>query len=207
MILLRLMLGSVGSVTRSVKLAGTASLIALFAPVGARVDALSRDVGSWIVTASSDGKGCFLTKRYDRTGGTTLLLGLDVDGTNRLTVLNDNWSIMPGDRLNLGFRLSNASFPSHAAIGLASDGKKGFVASFGAKFPATFAASRTLRIVRGEVPVEQLTLDGAGAAVAELRACVGKRASPTAAPANAGKTRSSIPVDPFAAPPRPIHRK
>jgi hypothetical protein len=163
----------------------------------------SREVGDWTVTASKDGQGCFLTRDYDRNGGTTLLLGLDIDGANRLSVLNANWSIKPRDRLKLNFRLSNSSYPAHFAVGIASDGQQGFVTSFGAKFPSYFAASKTLAISRGDVPVARLDLDGADPAVAELRRCVdGQRLAPTAAPS--GKAHSDdIPSDPFApTPPR-----
>ena len=125
---------------------------------------------------SKDGQGCFLTKVYDRPGDTTLLLGLDRDGTNHLTVLNSNWSIEPKQRLKLDFRLSKGGYAKHFAVGLASDGKRGFVTSFEPKFPAYFASSHMLAIARGDVPVERLPLDGSGAAVASLRQCVAKLA-------------------------------
>ncbi len=160
-------------------------------------DYAARDVGGWTVAASKDGKGCFLTKAYDRTGETTLLLGLETDGTNHLTVLNSNWSIKPKDRVELTFRLSDSSFPRHFAVGIASGGKRGFVTRFGRKFPSHFAASKALHIFRGEVPVERLSLEGSGAAVAELRRCVdAQRAKPTAA--SAKEPSDSIPKDPFA---------
>ena len=173
--------------------------IGIFASAHAAArDYASRDVGGWTVAASKDGKGCFLTKAYDRTGETTLLLGLEIDGTNHLTVLNVNWSIKPKDRLELTFRLSNSSFPRHFAVGIASGGKQGFVTSFGEKFPSHFAASKALHIFRGEVPVERLSLDGSGAAVAELRNCVDAlRATPTVA-AGEQEPSDSIPKDPFA---------
>ena len=178
--------------------------VALSIAVPVRAGA-GREAGDWRVTASGDGAGCFLTKRYDGPGGTTLLLGVDADGANRLTVLNDNWSIRPRDQLKLGFRLSTASFPDHLAIGIAADAQRGFVASFGADFPTAFATSRSLRISRGKVPVEDLDLGGAKAAVAELRDCVGGLAG--GPPAAAGKGRPSIPLDPFAAPPPRARRK
>lgn len=158
----------------------------------------SRDVGGWTVAASKDGKGCFLTKEYDRTGETTLLLGLEIDGTNHLTVLNANWSIKPKDRLELTFRLSDSSFPRHFAVGIASGAKQGFVTSFGPKFPSHFAASRTLHIFRGEVPVERLSLEGSGAAVAELRRCVEVQRARPAVAAGEKEPSDSIPKDPFA---------
>jgi len=157
-----------------------------------------RNVGDWTVTASKDGKGCFLTREYEQNGGTTLLLGLDIDGTNRLSVLNANWSIKARDQLKLNFRLSNSSYPAHFAVGIASEGKQGFVTSFGAKFPSYFASSKSLHISRGDVPVERLNLDGGDAAVAELRNCVDNRRE-APAPAAGRKARADdIPVDPFA---------
>lgn len=158
----------------------------------------SRDVGAWTVTASQDGQGCFLTRVYQHPGDTTLLLGLSLDGTNHMSVLNANWSIKPKDRLNLDFRLSKNSYAKHFAIGMASNGKQGFVTSFETKFPSYFAASRMLDISRGDVPVERLDLDGSGAAVVELRKCVAAQREKPAAAAN-GKTDSDdIPKDPFA---------
>lgn len=125
------------------------------APAIARDDA-PRAIGGWTVAPSKDGQGCFLTKVYDRPGDTTLLLGLDRDGTNHLTVLNSNWSIEPKQRLKLDFRLSKGGYAKHFAVGLASDGKRGFVTSFEPKFPAYFASSHMLAIARGDVPVERL---------------------------------------------------
>ena len=157
----------------------------------------AQDIGGWTVAASKGGGGCFLSRDYDRPGQTTLLLGLDTDGTNRLSILNANWSIRPKERLELTFRLSRNSFPKHFAIGIASDGKQGFVTTFNSKFPAHFAASRSLDVFRGDVPVEKLSLVGSGAAVAELRKCVD--AQPVESATKADPTpSSSIPIDPFA---------
>ena len=167
----------------------------------------SRSVGDWTVTASKDGKGCFLTREYEPNGGTTLLLGLDTDGTNRLSVLNPNWSIRPKDRLKLNFRLSNSSYPAHFAIGIASDGKQGFVTSFGAKFPSLFAASRTLYVSRGKVPVERLDLGGAGPAVTQLGKCVDdQRGAPAIADSKRARS-DDIPKDPFAQPSKKKSKK
>lgn len=154
----------------------------------------ARDVGGWTVAASKDGEGCFLTRTFAGNGGTTLLLGLDRDGSNHLTLLNANWSIKPKERWKLTFKLSSGGYADHAVVGMASDGKKGFVTSFDAKFPAHFAASKAIHIYRGDVPVEQLGLSGSGAAVAELKNCVGLVG--TAVPE--ARRSDRIPKDPFA---------
>src|SRR6188768_1959443 len=74
-------------------------------------DYTMHDIGPWKVAASADQKGCFLTRTYGGAGETTLLLGLDIDGGNHLSVLNENWSIKPKDRQKLTFRLSNGGYP------------------------------------------------------------------------------------------------
>ncbi len=160
-------------------------------------DYATRDVGPWVVSASSDRKGCFLTRTYDGPRATTVQFGLDADGTNRLTVLNANWSIQAKEQLRLTFRLSKASFPKHLSVGIAADGKRGFVTSFGEGFPAALAASNFLHIRRGDVPVEELTLDGSGAAIAELRKCVDLYRNAPAARPSVKPEKGRIPIDPF----------
>jgi hypothetical protein len=150
----------------------------------------------WTVSSSRDQKGCFATKEFDHPGKTTLLLGIDIDGTNRLTILNDNWSIKSRETLELDFRLTGVSFPGHFAVGIASGQKKGFAASFGSRFPALFASSQSLHVYRGRVPVEQLDLVGSGAAIANLRTCVDTQRKGLVT-GKADKGRPSIPRDPF----------
>lgn len=157
-----------------------------------------RDVGGWKVAASKDKKGCFLTRTYDGPGETVLLLGLDIDGSNHLSVLNANWSIKPNDQLALNFRLSNGGYSKHPVVGMEADEKKGFVTSFEAKFIGYFATSKALNIDRGDVPVERLSLDGSGAAVAELQRCVALFKANTGAGAGEERRSDQIPTDPFA---------
>jgi hypothetical protein len=158
----------------------------------------TRDVGNWTVAAGKDGKGCFLTKEYERAGRTTLLLGLDTDGANHLSVLNANWSIKPKEPLKLDFQLSAGGYSKHFAVGMASEGKQGFVTNFEWRFPAYFAASKDLRISRGSTPVERLSLEGSGAAVAELRRCVEDQRAESATAASEKDEPDDIPKDPFA---------
>ena len=161
-------------------------------------DYAMQDVGAWTVAAGKDQKGCFLTRTYDGAGATTLLLGLDIDGGNHLSVLNGNWSIKPKDRLKLTFRLTNGGYPAQPVVGMASGEKKGFVTSFEPKFVAYFATSEKLHINRGDVPVEQLNLNGSGAAVAELRRCVALYTAKAATGAQEKGRSDKIPKDPFA---------
>lgn len=173
------------------------SFLAFAATPVAAADYATRDVGAWVVSASSDQKGCFLTRTYPEPRGTTLQFGLDIDGSNRLTLLNPNWSIRAREQLRLDFRFSNSAFPRHLAIGIATAGQRGFVTNFGATFPRSFASSDSLRVRRGDVPVEELKLDGSGAAVAELRKCVDRQRAPAAGRSTRDQS-GRIPLDPFA---------
>ncbi|MDY0957130.1 hypothetical protein SOM26_00350 [Sphingomonas sp. CFBP8993] len=167
------------------------------APVVA-ADVPGKALGDWTLAPSEDGQGCFLTRIYDRPGDTTLLLGLDRDGSNHLTVLNDNWSIKPREKLSLDFRLTSGGYPRHFAVGLEADGKRGFVSSFETAFPTYLAKSQRLDIARGDVPVERLSLDGSGAAIAALRQCVAARKLAPAKTSRMTQAADDIPRDPFA---------
>lgn len=179
-------------------LAVAAALLASTAAT-AQDDAV-RDVGGgWTLSPSSDGKGCFVTRAYPAPRETVLQLGLDTDGSNRLTLLNANWSIRARERLKLDFRLSNAAFPRHDAIGIVAEGRRGFVTTFGATFPRNLATSAFLHVRRGTVRVEELSLAGSGTAIAALRTCVERRRTAPAAASKPGRGTSGIPLDPFAA--------
>ena len=121
-----------------------------------------------------------------------------MDGGNRLTLLNANWSIRARERLKLDFRLSNVAFPRHLAIGIVAEGKKGFVTSFGAAFPRYLATSASIHIRRGAVPVEELSLDGSGPAIAALRSCVDQHRPSRATRRTPRQDVGRIPLDPFA---------
>ncbi|GAA0736349.1 hypothetical protein GCM10009075_12450 [Sphingomonas trueperi] len=181
---------------------GVAAALVCAAPAFAQGYA-ARQFGDWTVAASKDGSGCFISRSFDQPGGTTLLLGMDRDGSNHFSVLNENWSIRPQDRLKLTFRLSQGGYPNHQAIGIVADGKQGFVAAFDPKFPTSFAGSKALHIDRGSTPVARLPLDGSGAAVAELRRCVAAQHGP----AKAAASDDGIPRDPFAERPKPRRKR
>ncbi|MET3722364.1 hypothetical protein [Sphingomonas trueperi] len=181
---------------------GVAAALVCAAPAAAQGYA-AKQLGDWTVAASKDGSGCFISRSFDQPGGTTLLLGMDRDGSNHFSVLNENWSIRPQDRLKLTFRLTQGGYPNHQAIGIVADGKQGFVAAFDPKFPTSFAGSKALHIDRGTTPVARLPLDGSGAAVAELQRCVAtQHGQPKAAASDDG-----IPRDPFAERPKPRRKR
>ncbi len=156
-----------------------------------------RSQGPWTLAPSNDAPGCFMTREYAGDGGTTLLFGLDADGQNHLSVMNDNWSIKPKDRLTLDFRLSSRRYAKQAAIGMASNGKRGFVTRFAPKFTTDLATSKFLYIDRGDVPVARLTLDGSAPAVAELKRCIAAVSARPVAGATAGRGDETVPKDPF----------
>lgn len=178
-----------------------APLLLLAVPSAAAQDYPTREVGAWTVAANSDATGCFISKTFRVPGDTTILLGLDMDGSNHLSMLNSNWSIKPKAREKLNFRLSSGGY-TNDAIGISADGKRGFVTSFEPKFLTYFAQSKAIHVYRGKTPVEKLDLAGSGAAIEELRRCVWIHKS-QAKPADRPRSRdAAIPKDPFASTPR-----
>ena len=121
------MLSSQTFLPRRARAIAAATLLSLAGTTFAR-DAAAPSPGGWVISRSEGGDGCFMSKSFDHPGATTLLFGLDGDGTNHLTVLNSHWSIKPRDRLKLDFRLTGGAYPGHFAIGLAADGKRGYEA-------------------------------------------------------------------------------
>ncbi len=156
-----------------------------------------RSLGDWTLAPSSDAPGCFMTRDYAGAGGTTLLFGLDADGQNHLSVLNDNWSIKPKERLTLDFRLSNGRYLKQTAIGMTSDRKRGFVTRLPTKFTADLATSKFLNIDRGDIPVARLTLDGSAPAITELKRCIAAVSAPPSAATAGGNDDQTVPKDPF----------
>lgn len=177
---------------------------ALAVPPAAAQDSGARKVGAWTVAPGQDGAGCLLSRSYRGPTGTTLILGLDTDGSQRLSVLNPDWSIRPGDRERLTFRLGAARYDRQFAVGIASAGKQGFAAEFDAAFAGKLAAAKSLAIARGTTPVEDLPLDGSGAAVRELKACVAALGDGRGASRSSDDAGRSIPRDPFARDSKPL---
>lgn len=169
---------------------------AMAAPMEAERYAVRRQ-GAWTLAPSSDGSGCFMTRTYPGNGGTTLLFGLDAEGRNHLSVLNEKWSIRPKDRLTLDFRLSNGRYAKQAAVGMVSGGQPGFVTSFPIRFTSDFAASRFLYVDRGDVPVARLMLDGSAQAIAELKRCIAAVSTEPVARALTFDDGGPVPEDPF----------
>lgn len=155
-------------------------------------------VGDWTVMVSKDGSGCFLNRAYGGPGHMLLLVGLDADGGDRVTVLNDNWSIAAGDKLRLDFRVADQRYADHFAVGFVAGPQRGFVTQFDPAFLDALAAGASLDIDRGKVPVARLSLDGSADALTALRACVADARAPAAATA----ADDGVPLDPFAQPGR-----
>ena len=97
------------------------------------------------------------------TFATTLLLGLDRAGRNHLSVLNRNWSIKPKDKLALTFRLSRGGYVDQAAVGMASDGKRGFVTTFEMRLGFLTAASAFSAFAWISAAPSTITITGATA--------------------------------------------
>ena len=135
---------------------------------------------------------------YEGDGATNLLLSLDIEGANSLMVDNYNWSTKDDEEYDIDYYLTAGVYDKHASRGYEHKGRHGFVTYFEAKFLTYFAASKSLDIRRGDVVVDELSLSGSGAAIAEMRRCVGLLKAKADAEAREKAKWAHIPKDPFA---------
>lgn len=178
-------------------------LVAGLACVASAADAAdyrAREVGGWNISAADDGEACIMSLDYEGEGETSLIFSLKLDGDNLLAMMNYNWSIKEGEKLDLEYRLSNGTYEKHPSFGFASGGKKGFGTQFENKFSDYLAQSKYLHVYRDGKVVDNVSLTGTGVAVAELRRCLGIIRANDAAEAREKARFSHIPLDPFATP-------
>lgn len=154
------------------------------------------DAGGWSIGEASD--SCGMTQVYEGKGATDLTILVYLDGNVGLMVTNADWSPTDGQKYEMDYLLNNTSYGGGAAVGVASGYKKGFVAKFGGDFARDFAAGSSLRIYRGDVLVDQLSLDGTAAGMAMVRRCLAHLQSVKDAEDREKRRYAHIADDPFA---------
>lgn len=154
------------------------------------------DAGGWTVV-ETDG-ACGMSQTYEGKGESELLIWLDDDGDVGLSITNDLWSPVDGQKYEMDYFLNGKSYGGGAAVGSAGRYKKGFVAGFDGTFLSDFAAGSSLAIYRGELLVDQLSLKGTAAGVAMVRRCMAALKADKAAAERERQRLAHIADDPFA---------
>jgi len=168
--------------------------IALTQPLHAQSYA-PRDVAGWTVAPMDDlGGSCFITTTYEGDGKTSLSLAMNPNGEPTLIVSNENWTIEPGQKLELDYFLSVGIYEKHPSFGTID---RGFGAKFEKSFTDYFAKSSFIRIEKEGGLIDSLKLSGSGAAVIELRRCVKKVQEGAEIINNERRKLNQIPTNPF----------
>lgn len=154
------------------------------------------DAGGWSVVETQG--ACGMSQTYEGKGESELLIWLDEDGDVGLSISNDLWSPVDGQKYEMDYFLNGTSYGGGSAVSSADGSKKGFASRFDSKFMSDFAAGRSLIIYRGELLVDQLSLKGTAAGVAMVRRCMSALKADKAAAERERQRLAHIADDPFA---------
>lgn len=158
--------------------------------------------GGWDVAELSD--SCGMVQEYEGKGETEVAILVDLSGDVALSAKNSDWSAVRGEKYEMDYLLNGTSYGGGAAVGIVDTYKKGFVARFGPDFARDFAAGTSLKIYRGQVLVDQLSLSGTAAGMAMVRRCVAAVRADREAEEREKRRFAHIPDDPFAEPSKPV---
>lgn len=147
----------------------------------------------------NENNDCYAWNAFDGPGTTMLtVVGGDPSGPLLMSVANENWSIGVGDKVDLVVSLDDATVPV-AATGMGAGGHHGFFFQIDASFLRQFRAARMMRVNRGAIVVDELSLAGSSDAVQRLLACMfNAREVMTRDSRRQQQPFGSIPLDPFA---------
>lgn len=157
------------------------------------------DAGGWDIVESDD--SCYVSSEFEGKGDTQLTLVIYPDGQALAFMTNTGWTAKTGEEYVMSWVLNGSSYTGpNIGSGKEYDSRKGFGAKFGADFVGDFGKAADLRVYRGSVLVDQLSLVGSGAAVAMGRRCAAHVQASIAAVEREKKRLAHIADDPFAGP-------
>lgn len=144
--------------------------------------------------------GCAVTAEYEAEGrsDTRFFLSHRPDEVSfALTSLD--WTKPAGPiEVTIEFLPNGESYEGRAAPLTLESFYNGFVVKFDASVLNDFAAANSVRVMRGDVIVDHLSLSGSAATTATLRRCTAAAAAKEAARQRERERFSNIPKDPFA---------
>jgi TonB family protein len=157
------------------------------------------EAGGWNIGESSDGESCGAVMEYEGKGETNLIFLHYVDGRIVLGATNTGWSAEKEKEYELVYVLNGKSYSGGKSFGLGEryEIRKGFVTAMEPSFEADFAAGSGLQVYLGGTLVDNLSLNGTGAAVARVRQCVAHLRGIKQAAERERQRWAHIPDDPF----------
>src|SRR3546814_716906 len=115
------------------------------------------------------------------------------------TLSNTGWSTSKNETYELDWDVNGKTYTGPAiGVGESYSSRKGFAGKFGGDFVEDIAAGSSLHVYRGDIVVDQLKLDGSGAAIAVAKRCLQTVRANIAAVEREKQRFAHIPDDPFA---------
>ncbi|MBT2133944.1 hypothetical protein KK137_06320 [Croceibacterium sp. LX-88] len=136
---------------------------------------------------------------YEGEGSTEVVLMIkDNPASTVLMITNSNWSAKDGERYELKYYLGDWVYTLESLGIEQTSFRKGFGTVVNAKFLGDMAKASGLTIMRGEALIDDLSLDGSGAALAVLERCRRELAADVEQERKDRERLEHIPLDPFA---------
>lgn len=153
--------------------------------------------GGWTIAEGDD--SCGMHDSFEGKGDTELTVVLDLDGSVGAMITNTGWSAVEGEKYEMSWVLDGHQYDgTNIGFGGRYAYRKGFIGKFAASFLEDFARGSSLRILRGDILVDHLSLDGSAAAVAIAKRCVAHLRSIKTAAEKERQRLAHIVDDPFA---------
>lgn len=154
-----------------------------------------RTVSGWAVGPMYDTDGsCIIEISYEGKGESQLKIVFNPAQGVYVILSNSYWSVEKGADLQLSYHFSSGSYVDVKAKGI-DTGE--FVSLFDEAVLIDFSKSTYLHVDRGAVAVDKLSLRGSGAAVSELKRCVGSIRAESQSLQKERKKFDHLPDDPF----------
>jgi protein TonB len=142
---------------------------------------------------------CGMLEEYEGAGETRLILFRYLDKPDLVAVLIDNynWSVKKDEEYRVEYILAD-SYYERTALGTEDSIHKGLIAFFPASdFLPRFARSGSLKVRKGDVMVDSLSLKGSGVAVDAFHRCWAYLRGDESAKQRERDRFAHIPKDPF----------
>lgn len=160
------------------------------------------EVSGWSIEENSDQDGCLVGMEFEGKGETMLVISKSLDDEAMITVQNRGWTATDGERYDVKLAVGEHEYTAKAVGVGKSYGHRGIVTGFNADlswdFFNDFRTGRSLHVYIGDTLIDQLDLEGSGAATFRLNQCVAHLKSLKAAELREKNRWEHLPDDPFA---------
>ena len=145
-----------------------------------------------------EGDTCGISMEYEGEGATKLMIVGDGETDPIIHITNYNWTAKKDEKYTIQYHMGGYYYEI-PSIGVEFTGaRKGFATYISDKFVDDFARSPSIQLQVGDKLIDDLKLDGSGAAIAKFRACIRVRKAEIAKLKADDERLKHIPKDPFA---------